>query len=644
MALNDNEQNFLFRNFPGNAPISPAAVRDAAARAGLNLSREFETLLSEQPATFRPADLVDPAAPSIDLSDIPLQLDNVDPQSQATNQPAPPAIDPELAQYDDLYSSGQVDFGADDFDPGFDPGIDLQPPPVETMPEYPEELQQQAGQGPDVPDGDVASTDRVYESFGQFSDKVDLESLDDNEGWGTGDDFKTHFADRVYSGEFKFTPLSEPYHGYLKADEMVERLSVQSQALGYPDASIGLTRKQVNGIRYLGKGFAAIASFSKKVDEDFYKAENYDLAEELFTNLKERKQPSQNSENTMAAQEESENVAANDTIGGRKTDERELGEGALSKSPAVAAVEALQHLHDNNPDAEVLYEVIQGQFERHGVPIDAPVYEKLQEEARENKTIFKLSDLMNYALRNPEPKQPSSQPTQSDNEPQSAKSEAEADKKKEKELERDNGRQMTGQGHTLDLGKPIAALGKGLEKGAAMTGMAVAATGKAALGGVRNIAGFIKANNEAKMQYASDVNSSIDSLSSQLDGIAATRQQMKGASNMFERKQFADQLTPQLSDLERSANALSEKVADPKAKWGIKKGNVASRMEALESKMEATFDGMEPGKGEKKAFDQLKQNIDAAMEAVKQMFNAVKRILTGGTLGAEPKAPSGPVM
>jgi hypothetical protein len=667
MAVSQADIRFLSQNFPGAAVIPADQVRDLASQMGITFSDDFNAMLEQGSPEIRLDNLQqDAPAVDIDISDIPLTLNGgpaPQPQSRPGNAPPPidiPPVDqydnPSLAQYDDIIGAESgMESDYDYADPAY---FGLNPEPLDPgQPFAPNESPLAPAPEPrPLPEPTSARfIPPVSQAFTDFASNDDIEALEDNEKYGTPAFLKKMIFEHLNAGLVKLENYEPMPHRFLTADQMRDRIAKEEADFGAGISAYELSRKRINGIRYLGKGIANVATFAKENNLEFFEDARIAHAETIFTN---RTAHDQAREAAMA--EQNENNVENDVDRANEQGREAPGEG-VGQSPeatstpepskpgqnAIKALDALQSIAEGGMAD---YSVVESMFRQYGVSEDEPVFQKLKEDRVSEHGIFDIEGLKNYATAYPESKPPTSQPAQSTNA-------HENDAKKEEEMEKDlqkkhdpNGKDGPEKPNLTQVQSGVVGagfnfmggLGQWAGYGAAKAGSGALTAGKSAVGGVKNVAGFIKQNQERKRAFSQTVETSISHLSNSLDSVAGDRADMKKAGNMFERKQIADRMGSKLSEIEKVTNSLADTLSTPAGIKAVKKGGMTNRLEALQDKFDNTMKTMEPGKGEVKAFENIKESMEAVMKSVQRLLQAIASIFKGPERESAPSLGNGP--
>lgn len=634
MAISQEDVRFLSQNFPGSASIPADKVRDLASQMGINLSDGLNTLIAEGRESIQ----LDDVPPSqrtvdIDISDIPLDL-NI---ALTQRPPAPsvpafgfgnqhPSFDPDLSQYDDMLSGafaandyGDLEQEYQDFDsppPSFnsqnlgnfqpvsDAQNDLAPP-----------TQAPARKKPKLDFGD-------QRSFASGNPDSDADGLEENDKFGERHNVRHHILREVNTNSVDFKKLPKKPHRYLDADTVRERLA-KVQALhateGVEIEAHTMSKKDISALRFVGPPISNLSVFGKLVDDEFYETSGVQLGEELYSN---REAFDKENEENMAEQDPNQPEV---TLEGVNDPGSQSADVSHAKSPDQVepkALVALQSLDSIADQGVVRFDLVEAVFDQYGVSKDEPVYQKLMADRVRDGGLFDLESLKAYAEENPTPKAPMSQPAQSTNaKTKTAEKELEdekdLDQKKKDPKFREMESNLVGAGFHF-MGGMGQAIARGLGKGA-----------KGAMGGVQNLSGFVREHKAKQQRYGHGMKTSINHLSNSLDSIANDRAEMKSASNMFERKQVADRMGTKMNDLAGLANNFSDSLSSRQGLNAAKQPGMATRLETLQDKFDKTMDGMEPGKGEVKAFENIKESMESAMKAIRKLIQIISQALSG---------------
>jgi len=649
---------------------------------------------------------VDNVEGSIDIGDIPLDLgfERPEPAPQpAVDVPLAPEIDLDLAQYDNYFQSGVLDLSnqepdIDPFDIGIEPeAVSLQPASAENEPEppqlppssEPEALREQILRTPqNVPSQDKAQL-LASNPLNGYDAEAELDAIDANDNYG-----EYHNTLAAWLQHTKYTPtggLGRYYYSpnrFLKADEMSERLDKFAEIDKSPRTpSEDLDRSQVNAIRFIGKFYANTGDMGEKMDGVIYHKRMWHRPQELFTNRVLAGEPPvlrpvefnmaatnnpENQPNALAEQQpetalevdhgpealpETENSnpeAAQENLASTavepKPEEPRAEESFDPEDPAIKAVEEMRLLADaaGNIDNDIAEEILRN----HGISPDTAIAYYLREQNEmQSGTVF-VQEMFRRATTKAHMTGPSSQPKQTMEPSEEQKAQQDASN--------------TPQGKNSQDNKPGEKTGPA--KNDPQNQAAQFTIGGAAMGSVGNIAaksvaagagfaggiikgvygqasGFYKQHQESKRKLGSDIRASIKTLSTQIDSIAQDRQSMKSASNAFERKTIADRMAKKMISFDRTAMRFTETLSNPKAARRIQKEGMQGQLESLGGKVESVFKTMEPGKGEKKAFDNISDSIKSTMESVKALVNAIRNLIPGlkAEGPASPQMQNGPM-
>lgn len=635
MAISQAEVRFLSQNFPGAGAVPVQQIRDLASQVGMDISSDLNALLNESGGeiTLSRIQQAEPTA-DIDLSDIPLDLSQQSPSPQApSSQPAPEGAtafaDPALAQYDDMLGAGQME-AAGDYDSGIDFGLQ-QPPEFTPEPPAPEASNGLNGSASIyTPAGD-------YSSFADYDAGQDVESLDVNDSFGTPAVLGAYMREHVASGKMKFEYVGTETHLFLKEDQMRERLAEEQRRRGVLVDAYDLPKSKITNLRFMGKGFARTASLARELTPDLHVSTKLNEAEYMFSNPKDdtvydpRKEEQTMAQAHPTTEPKPEGQASENEVVAPEAD-----------SPRRSIHEAIESLEGFADNGDVSYDALEAVFDEYGIPEDDPVYDKvIKAKAADGRATIRLDDVKAFLTAKPAPKEPSSQPSQSQNPKETEK---DADLENENQTKKNDPPDgPANKGNNNDVteiqSNPVGAgfhfLGAGAGKLSRGLEGAAKGTWRGAVGGMKNAHGFLQQSQQKKREFSQGVESSLNYMSNQLDSIAQDRSAMKSASNMFERKQVADRMGQKMDSLAKFSTGFADTLGSKQGAKALRSGNMSHRLEALEEKFNSVFDEMEPGKGEKKAFDNIKASVEAAMKAVRAVFQAIANVFSA-------KGPDGP--
>lgn len=696
MAVSQSDINFIRQNWPQASNIPVNEVRDLASQLDVTFSPEMASLLNQQ-QSLDVQTLNDQAATGadidVDISDIPLDLgfDNPQPEPipQAAEEPPIPDIADELAQYEASMQAGVYDIeGAEaDFDPydfGFDEpplaGPEAQPAPAEpAQPQYaatsdPEALKERILRTPETNPGEDRAGLLASNPLNGYSAEEELNAIDANDNYG---DYRN--AAKAFSQHRKYTPadgMGRYYYSpnrFLKADEMKDRLdhfaSVDKSSRALPSEE--LDRTQVNAIRFLGRGFANTGDVGEKMDGTIYHKRMWHRAQEIFTNrimdgvppvlkplewdMASENTPDQEQNANLGADAQPEppeaeqtakqtNEATNQNTQAAEGDSAPAGADSepdlenASDDPALKAVAELEQLADQYGNIDV--SVAQYILETHGVDPDSAISKYLQDQATMDAATVYVQELLRYATTKAHLTGPTSQPKQTIEPSEDQKQQREAEQEKDPQAtkndnkpapDKDNQQQpMVQKSAALEAGKVFA---KGMAAGSG-----------AAAGAISGIAGkakgFLDQRRASQQKLNSDLKAGIKTMSLQVDAIAQDRKKMKSASNAFERKTIADGMSKKMMAFDRTCSKFTDTIQSPQGMKQASKPDMRSRLESLEGKVQSVFKDMEPGKGEKKAFESISKTLESTLESIKAFVEAVKSILPGMRQEGPSMAPA----
>lgn len=315
-------------------------------------------------------------------------------------------------------------------------------------------------------------------------------------------------------------------------------------------------------------------------------------------------------------------------LGGTKTEEQLIVDEIAGDRPVFKMLKDLDELAQVSGVSELDYEVIKN-YLKNEVADDEPLLKKLEEEHAKGYSKFSPSVMLKFAKENPPVNEPTSQPQDT----QDPTKEAEKKRENEKDGPENKGKEQPQQapvesnvgaamvGGAVNAFKAGSGLGYGVSK----------ALGQGLVGGVKNLKGFYDTHKQNQMKMTSDLKSNVSGLSSQLDAIQADRSAMKSAKGAFEKKQYADRMQKKLQVFEKTAAGFADTLSSKQGQKLAKKADMSKSLESLSNKMESVFKGMEPGKGEKKVMENIAASIESAMQAVKAVVEAIKKVFSAPT-------------
>lgn len=341
--------------------------------------------------------------------------------------------------------------------------------------------------------------------------------------------------------------------------------------------------------------------------------------------------PAQDNPEVAMAENANESDLANSSarqsndLGGRKTEEQLIVDEIAGDRPVFKMLKDLDEMAQVSENGELDYEVIM-RYLKTEVADDEPLLKNLEEAHANGYSKFKPSSLMKFAQDNPPAPEPTSQPSDT----QEPTKEAEQKNKNEKENPENKAKDPSQQTPAqTTAGAAMIGGAAGGFKAAAGFGYGVSkALGKGLVGGVKNLKGFYDSHAQNQIKLTSDLKSNVSGLSSQLDAIQADRSAMKTAKGAFEKKQYADRMQKKLQVFEKTAANFADTLGTKKGQKAARKADMSRSLESLSGKMEKVFNGMEAGKGEKKVMENISASIEAAMEAVKAVIQAIKNVFS----------------
>ena len=700
MAVSQSDINFIRQNWPQASNIPVHEVRDLASQLDVTFSPDMATLL-EQQQSLDVQTLDDQAAAGldvdVDISDIPLDLGFENPQQepipQAAEEPPIPDIADELAQYEASMQSGAYDIeGAEaDFDPydfGFDEpplaGPETEPAPtVPAQPQYaatsePEALKERILRTPETNPGEDRAGLLASNPLNGYSAEEELNAIDANYNYG---DYRN--AAKAFTQHRRYTPadgMGRYYYSpnrFLKADEMKDRLDhfagVDKSSRALPSEE--LDRTQVNAIRFLGRGFANTGDVGEKMDGTIYHKRMWHRAQEIFTNrimdgvppvlkplewdMASQNTPDQEQNATVdaeakpgapeAEQQAEQTTEQSNDVAGEKTQsaegeagpqgtDGEIGPTSDSEDPALKAVSELEQLADQYGNIDV--SVAQYILETHGVDPDSALSKYLQDQASMDAATVYVQELLRYATTKAHLTGPSSQPKQTVEPSEDQKQQREAEQEKDPQGPKNDNKPNADK----DNQQPqMVQKSAGVEAGKAFARGMAAGSG-AAVGAISGIAGkakgFLDQRRASQQKLNSDLKAGMKTMSLQVDAIAQDRQKMKSASNAFERKAIADGMSKKMMAFDRTCSKFTDTIQSPQGLKQASKPDMRSRLESLEGKVQSVFKDMEPGKGEKKAFESMSKTLESTLESIKALVEAIKSILPGMRQEGPSMAPA----
>jgi hypothetical protein len=639
MAISQDDARFLCQNFPGSTSIPADQVRDLASQMGINLSNELNALISEGQESIL---LDDERSFDIDISDIPLDLksapthtpfDPADPLFVEGNQP--PLFDSDLSQYDDMIDGA---FAANDYvDYGQEHQNSESPPSSfnhQNISSFRPVVSEQNALSPTAPMKSTVDFG-AQRAFASGDPDSDADGLEENDKFGEKNNIRRHILREANSNSLDFSKFPKKPHRYLDAETVRDRLA-KVQALhateGVEIDAYTMSKKDISALRFVGPPISNLSVFGKLVDDEFYETSGVQLGEELYSN-----RTAFDKENEANMVEQDANLTEVSLEG--KKDPGGNGETvSINKNPGEIkpkALEALKSLDGIADQGVVRFDLVEAIFDQHGVSKDEPVYQKILTDRVRDGGLFDLESLKAFAGDNPVPKAPTSQPAESTN-PTTDTAAKELEEEKDLEEKKKDPKFREMQSNVVGAGFHFMG-GMGQSASGAVKALTIAAgtltiaAGKGAMGGVKNISGFVNEHKAKQQRFGHGMATSINHLSSSLDSIASDRVEMKSASNMFERKQIADRMGTKMNDLAGLSNNFADILSSKQGMKAVKKLGMATRLESLHDKFDKTMAGMDPGKGEVKAFENIKESVEAAMKAIQQLIQIISQALSGPT-------------
>jgi molecular chaperone DnaK (HSP70) len=109
---------------------------------------------------------------------------------------------------------------------------------------------------------------------------------------------------------------------------------------------------------------------------------------------------------------------------------------------------------------------------------------------------------------------------------------------------------------------------------------------------------------------------------------------------VIERKAIADGMSKKMMAFDRTCSKFTDTIQSPQGLKQASKPDMRSRLESLEGKVQSVFKDMEPGKGEKKAFESMSKTLESTLESIKALVEAIKSILPGMRQEGPSMAPA----